>query len=99
MAGLKWSNEEECLVIWFASARIPHGLISLLLKEKGFNRTMTSIQNKISAIRKQNSLGEASYQLIELEVNRWIGRLSPQINIDHLLTPTLQDQQILNQVR
>lgn len=52
MAGLKWSDEEECLVIWFASARIPHGLISLLLKEKGFDRTMTSVRNKISAIRK-----------------------------------------------
>ena len=99
MAGLKWSDEEECLIIWFASARIPHGIISVLLNEKGFDRTMTSIRNKISAIRKQNSLGEASHQLIELEVDRWIGRLSPRINIDQLLTPTLQDQQILDQVR
>jgi hypothetical protein len=98
MPGYIWSDEEKCLIIWFASIGVAQATIVLLLEERGFSRTLGGVQNKISEIRKEFSLGNASHQLVEIEVDRWIDGLSTRIDTDELLKPTLRDQYILDKV-
>lgn len=99
MAGYAWTQEEEALVIWFASTGLTHITITRLLFQRGFLRTMLSIRNKITAIRKQDALGDASNRLKTDEVDKWIKRLQTQSDILHILKPTTKDQNIVNAVR
>ena len=99
MAGYAWTEEEKALIIWFASIGVTHVTITRLLLQRGSLRTMLAVRNKITEIRKQDSLGDASDKLEPGEVDNWIKRRQTKSNILHTLKPTLQDQEIVNAVR
>jgi hypothetical protein len=101
MGGSQWLEEEERLTIWFASLGIPHTIIVILLKARGFSRTLIGVRNKISEIRKKYSLGSSSTRMIEMEVDRWLDHSESStttINVSELLRPTQDDIQIIFQV-
>jgi hypothetical protein len=99
MAGFTWIAEEEIIAIWLASVGISKPVIARLLKEKGFSRTIVAVGLKIDAIRKTNNLGRASTELNLEYVDEWIHDRGRDLDLKGLLRPTLQDQQIINQVR
>jgi hypothetical protein len=98
MGGSRWFQEEESLTIWFASLGIAHTTIVILLKARGFCRTLTGVRNKISEIRKKHSLGGSSIRMIETEVDRWLDYSSTTIDVSELLRPTQDDLRIIFQV-
>ena len=98
MAGYSWTEEEKALVIWFASIGINHANIAKLLHNRNFDRSMTAIRNKISEVRKQYKLGDASNKLNFWEVDKWLRQLSLDCEPAALLMPTLLDQQIIYEV-
>jgi hypothetical protein len=99
MAGFTWTAEEEIIAIWLASVGVSKPVIARVLREKGFSRTIIAVGQKIDKIRKDHDLGMASTEMNLKHVDDWIHERGRDLDLKGLLIPTLQDQQIINQVR
>lgn len=96
MAGYPWVEEEEILVMWYASLGLNHNTIASLLRDRGFLRTTTAVRNKIDAIRKEKALGINSHSLNPIKVDEWIGQSCQQCDVARLLFPTQSERSIVN---
>jgi hypothetical protein len=95
MAGYVWTEDEQALVMWFASIGLNHITITRLLLGKGFKRSMLGVRTKIAEIRRRAALGNTSHEMNPEDVDNWIRRICAQLDIASLLRPTIQDQQIV----
>ncbi|KAJ5602070.1 hypothetical protein N7510_011604 [Penicillium lagena] len=59
---------------------------------------MSAVRNKIAEIRREENLGTASSEMKVKDVDRWIGDMGRDLDLQSLLRPTLRDQEIINQV-
>ncbi|KAL1885225.1 hypothetical protein Plec18167_001882 [Paecilomyces lecythidis] len=97
MGGYEWVEGEIALILYLSSAGIQHRAIVDLLRERKFSRTITAVRNKLAELRTRKSLGHPFGRWNVDEVDHFIVELSTKYDIDRILRPTWEDQQIVNQ--
>lgn len=98
MAGYEWLKEELAIVVYYASEGVPHHVLAQLLHRRNFTRTMVAVRNQLNAMRVQKKLGEPwSHWNIDA-VDKWLDEISDEIDVNEIIKPTDEDQEILNRV-
>ncbi|KAL4899392.1 hypothetical protein BDW74DRAFT_183787 [Aspergillus multicolor] len=91
----KWSKEEVAVLVYFASLGVQRHVITLLLKERGFHRTDSSITHKIEELERNWQL-KCNKDWKQDKVNQLLDTL--EVDLILLLQPLASDQAIINQV-
>ena len=98
MAGYKWLKEEMAVAVYYASEGVPHSVLVQILHQRQFSRTMVAIRNQLNAMRIRENLGGPWSCWNKDAVNRWLDELSEEVDVNGIIKPTDEDQQIVDTV-
>lgn len=98
MAGYEWLKEELAVAVYYASEGVPHHVLVQLLHQRNFTRTMVAVRNQLNVMRVQKNLGGPWSRWDIDAVDRWLDEISDEIDVNEVIKPTDEDQEILNKV-
>lgn len=98
MAGYEWLKEELAVAVYYASEGVPHSVLVHILRQRRFFRTMVAIRNRLNTLRIQEKLGGPWSRWDKKAVDRWLDKLSEEVDVNGIITPTDADQQIVSLV-
>lgn len=98
MAGYEWLKEEMAVVVYYASEGVPHSVLVQILCWRQFSRTMVAIRNQLNIMRIWENLGGPWSRWNKDAMDRWLDELSEEVNVNGIINPTDEDQQILDMV-
>lgn len=85
--------------MYYASEGVPHHVLVQFLHQRNFTRTMVAIRNQLNVVCVKKNLGEPWSRWNIDAVNRWLDKISEEIDVNEIIKPTDEDQEILNMVR
>jgi hypothetical protein len=97
MAGFAWQEEEVILAVYLASIGVQDKLIVHIMSQRGFNRSLVALRNKLSEVRKRNQLGQPRHWNEEA-VDLWIDEQMENYDVDNILKPSQEEQEIFQEV-
>ena len=98
MAGYEWLKEEMAVAVYYASEGVPHSVLVHILRRRQFSRTMVAIRNQLNAMRIRENLGGPWSRWNKDAVDRWLDELSEEVDVNGIIKPTNEDQQIVDTV-
>ncbi|EYE89902.1 uncharacterized protein EURHEDRAFT_407297 [Aspergillus ruber CBS 135680] len=99
MAGYEWLKEELAVAVYYTSEGVPHHVLVQLLHQRNFTRTMVAIRNQLNVMQVQKNLGGPWSRWDIDAVDRWLDEISDEIDVNEVIKPTDEDQEILNKSR